>query len=98
MLSESSGLISDLSSVIFDYIYTSNLIGIDTYSYKNYTRPMYFELDHSQLNSFIIYDIDTLIQYLKKINNEKLHKKSMYIYESSESFCTNVEKVINDNL
>ncbi|WP_272660881.1 CDP-glycerol glycerophosphotransferase family protein [Providencia sp. PROV150] len=98
MLSESSGLISDLSSVIFDYIYTSNLIGIDTYSYKNYTRPMYFELDHSQLNSFIIYNIETLIQYLKKINNENLYKKSIYIYESSESFCTNVEKVINENL
>ncbi|MBF0692607.1 CDP-glycerol glycerophosphotransferase family protein [Providencia alcalifaciens] len=97
MLSSSSGLISDVSSVIFDYVYTSKPIGIDTYSSQKYLRPLYFSIQESELNTFKINNFDSLFNFLHYVReNEHKKTKSIYAHYSDTTFCSNVEKIINE--
>lgn len=104
ILGNSVGLISDYSSVIFDYIYTNKPIGIDLYSCSRYTREKYFELDLNEFHSFKIENRNDLISFFKYALIAPSKKiKSKYIITNSD-FCfsknvwNNITKKIENKL
>ncbi|MFQ1944214.1 CDP-glycerol glycerophosphotransferase family protein [Aeromonas veronii] len=67
LLRHSLALISDYSSVIFDYIYTDKPIGVDIYSCDLYTRSRYFDYANAHFNRFEINSKNTLLSFLSNI-------------------------------
>lgn len=69
LLSYSSGLISDISSVIIDYIISGKPIGIFTNSDSNYLRGFVFDIDTNLIpNSIELESIDSTKQFIDDIN------------------------------
>lgn len=69
LLSYSSGLISDISSVIIDYIISGKPIGIFTNSNNNYSRGFVFDMDINLIpNSTELESIDSAKQFINNIN------------------------------
>ncbi|HFN3490719.1 CDP-glycerol glycerophosphotransferase family protein [Proteus mirabilis] len=96
VLGNSIALISDYSSVIFDYIYTNKPIGIDLYSCSRYTRETYFELDLNEFHSFKIKNKNDLISFFNYalIAPPKKLKSKYIITNSHFGFSQNVWKNI----
>ncbi len=96
-------LISDYSSVLFDFIYTKNDIYLYAPDYENYITDRGFNFDYDSLPFSKAYDSDELINNILSNNakkyNEQLKKfmKSLKIYDdgnSSKRIVTLIEKVI----
>lgn len=92
MLRYSKGLITDYSSVIFDYILTNNPIGLDIPACETYTREKYFDYDLNQMNVHIIKNRDDLLSFCQNavdFNNKKnqaVKFESKYTDDSLMSF------------
>jgi CDP-ribitol ribitolphosphotransferase len=99
MLRFSSGLITDYSSVIFDYIITGKPIGIDLEACSTYTREKYFDYDFSQLHSVPISNINELINFCQYVisaeSNRLCQSDSKYVTYTKTTFS---ESVYNEQM
>ncbi len=82
MLRYSKGLITDYSSVIFDYILTNNPIGLDIPACETYTREKYFDYDMSQMNIHAIKNREDLLSFCQKTVDFSNKKNQIIEFES----------------
>ena len=92
LLKTSKGLITDYSSVVFDYMLTGMPIGIDMKSCESYTRELYFDLDMKSFDSHKINDLNDLYQFCLycKNNNKIFPVSEKYNKASKSSFSENI--------
>lgn len=96
-LSCSSGLISDVSSVLLDYICSDKIIGITKSNKHQYTRTTLFGLDGLSKECFSIIQPDDLIQFIKKIDLISTNYSLIRKYNSSikDSACYSIPAILN---
>lgn len=96
MLKYSKGLITDYSSVIFDYILTNNPIGLDVPACETYTREKYFDYEMSQMNVHTISNREDLLSFCQKsvdLHVENVRFESKYVHDSIMSFSESVYNI-----
>ncbi|MEF4850650.1 CDP-glycerol glycerophosphotransferase family protein [Escherichia coli] len=94
MLKHSNALITDYSSVIFDYICTNKPIGIDMNACARYTRAKYFEYDLSKMPARSINSMAELMDFCsyasQVVTKPDNSKSSAYLTQQPDSFSSAV--------
>lgn len=101
ILSRSEALISDCSSVIFDYMLTGKRIAIDTISLKNFSRKFNFKFDPDEEGFDSVSDLASLCGFLESVafpRTEAAYRKDKYNIVTRGSFCEELVKVIQSTL
>lgn len=97
MLANSCALISDCSSVIFDYMLTGKPIAIDTASLEGFVRPMLFDLVKSDPGLYKINNIDEFISFAEKIKNNSYkinYDVKKYNKDCEFNFCKKIVELV----
>ena len=68
-LSCSSGLISDVSSVLLDYICSNKPIAVTKSTKNQYTRKILFNLDDFSKECFVINRLDDLTRFISTVDS-----------------------------
>src|SRR5699024_12188092 len=71
-------LVSDYSSILFDYIVTNNPIIFYAHDYKEYETERGFYIKPELLPGPSIFEIETLISEVQNIENNKMQYKEKY--------------------
>lgn len=97
-------LVTDYSSVMFDYANTGKKIVLYTYDYDEYTCDRGFYLDVKELPFEFAYNIDELCEQLKDLNDYKNYNDFIKTYcsydsgENSKRICDYIFDNKNNNL
>lgn len=97
-------LITDYSSVMFDYANTGKKIVLYTYDYDEYTCNRGFYMNVKDLPFEFAYNVDELCNKLKDLNNYKRYDEFMKTYcsydseNTSKKICDYIFNNKNDNL
>lgn len=96
-LSSSSALISDYSSIVFDYVLLNRPICIDKFSCDTYRRDLYFKFDDVISNYYTATSVEQLTEFIINIGNHentKLTSQVSIIDKHGENSCSIAEFIL----
>lgn len=97
LLFRSSALITDCSSIIFDYAITNKPIAIDMTSIASYVRPLNLNIINENNSLYKIFNYSDLCLYLSKVLDNPIPSDEInnrYNFICKDSFCSNVSREV----